>query len=102
MRPADLERELEADPGQRPEHPPAAPVAQPAAPAPAPVERRAPTLWEEAAVLRRLLFSANVPVAVGAETVAPVPAPSATRPGLAPAPSPARVLPRHLRGRRRR
>jgi len=112
MKPADLERELEADPGQRPEAPAAAPAASApaaAAPAPAPVVVKAPTVWEEAAVLRRLLFSANVPVAVGA-----APAPSATaasapmgRPGsapagLAPASAPARVLPRHLRGRRRR
>ena len=62
MTSSDLERELEADPVHVTEQPP-----RPAAEAsPAPAERRAPTLWEEAAALRRLLFSANAPVAVGA------------------------------------
>jgi hypothetical protein len=114
MKPADLERELEADPGQRPETVPTTPavpaVAAQAPASPAPVAK-APTVWEEAAVLRRLLFSANVPVAVAAP--APPSPIAASAPvtghggnhgggGLAHAGAPARVLPRHLRGRRRR
>ncbi len=105
MKPADLERELDADPVHVTLQPPApAPVAMPAA-----VERRAATVWEEAAVLRRLLFSANLPVTV--VTTAPAGLGSSSngshgangsRPDLAHHRSAARVPPRHGRGRRRR
>jgi ribonuclease E len=76
MKPADLERELAEDPIS---HADRAPVVEaPAKPvvaavvAPAPV--RAPTVYEDAIVLRRLLFSPNTPVRVAA------PAPSAGQP----------------------
>jgi ribonuclease E len=100
MRPADLERELDADPvsggDARPKSAdttPAAAVAPVAAAAP---ERRIATIWEEAATLRRLLFSANVPVMVSPLIAAPARAELASRA------APARVPPRPGRGRRRR
>jgi ribonuclease E len=93
MKPDDLERELEE--GVR------APVqAQPAAQVQvATPPRVAPALWEEASALRRLLFSANAPVAVGAAT-----GPAASRPGpdLARHNVPVSLPPRRSRGRRRR
>ena len=65
MKSEDLERELNADAPQA-----ATPAPPPPPPAPvvvAPPVRGGPaTLWEDAAVLRRLLFSPNVPVAVAA------------------------------------
>jgi ribonuclease E len=90
MKPDDLERELEEGvPSTAPA--PQAPVVQ------APVVRVAPSLWEEAATLRRLLFSPNVAVAASA------PAPSQHHGGrdLARSDSAARI-PRRSRGRRRR
>ncbi len=97
MRPADLERELEADPVPG-SAPPArtTPAVAPAPAAQAPVERRAPTVWEDAATLRRLLFSANGPV-----TMTHV-APAVPSRELAQRPSSAKVPPRRGRGRRRR
>lgn len=86
MKPDDLERELEE--GARP---PMAEVARPAVQVQAAVAPRAPTLWEEAATLRRLLFSPNgaMPVAV-------------PRQELAPQGSPASLPPRRSRGGRHR
>jgi ribonuclease E len=96
MKPADLERELEADPVHVSLQPPK-PEAQPAAANGHSAERRASTVWEEAATLRRLLFSPNTPMLVAA---APTPTP---RGDLAPNRSRATVPPRrHGRGRRRR
>jgi ribonuclease E len=91
MKPDELERELEAG---VPGHGPA--PAQPAA-VQAPVVRTAPSVWEEAATLRRLLFSPNAPV------VASIPAPSQNHGGrdLARSDSVASV-PRRSRRRRRR
>jgi hypothetical protein len=94
----DLERELAQDPqsladkaeAKDGEARPAAPAA---VPAPLPVTRVAPTVWEEAAVLRRLLFSPNTPVQV---------APSAVQAALAPAPKPATNPPSRSHGRRHR
>jgi ribonuclease E len=67
MKSEDLERELET--GIPAGTPAVAPAAAPAAPVAAPV-RQAPALWEDAAVLRRLLFSPNAPMA--AQVVRPV------------------------------
>ena len=101
MRPADLERELDADPvsggDARPKNPEATPAAAlPAAAAVVAPERRVSTIWEEAATLRRLLFSANGPVMVAPLVAAP------PRAELASRVTPARVPPRPGRGRRRR
>jgi ribonuclease E len=87
MKPEDLERELNQDPVNAPdkgdEKTEAArekPV--PAVAATAPAAPRAPTLWEEAAVLRDLLFRPFTPQAIAA-------APSAGGPALASGPTPA-------------
>jgi ribonuclease E len=103
MKPADLERELNADPVSAAERAdarasdpvPAAPVST----TPAPAVPRAPSLLEEAQELRRLLFSANGPV-----SIAPAPRPADTRPGpeLASRPSAATSSTPHRRRRRRR
>jgi ribonuclease E len=95
MKSEDLERELNAETPQQATPAPAA--AAPAAEAvAAPVARVAPTVWEDAAVLRRLLFSPNVPVAV----VVPR---AQQQPELAPRRQPASVPdPRQRRRRRRR
>jgi len=92
MRPDDLERELDAG------IPSSAPMAAQPAAVQAPVVRTVPSLWEDAATLRRLLFSPNTPV------VASVPAPSQNHGGrdLARSDSAARVPRRSQRGRRRR
>jgi len=96
MRPADLERELEADPVAGGETRPK-PVEAPAAVvAPPVVERKVATVWEEANTLRRLLFSANHGVVINGIAEAP------PRSELAPRPAPSRVPPRLGRGRRRR
>ena len=87
MKPDDLERELEE--GVRV---PMAEAARPVAQVQAVVAPRVPTLWEEAATLRRLLFSPN-----GAMPVAPPP-----RQELAPQGSPASLPPRRSRGGRHR
>ena len=113
MKPADLERELAEDPVSNADRPP-----RPAAEAPAPVVQAAPavaraaTVFEDAIVLRSLLFSPNVPVRVG------VSAPAAGghegghggrggrhghgSPALAPAGGSATTSPRQSRHRRRR
>ncbi len=95
MKPAELERELESDPvsgSSSAEQP-----TSPAAPAPiAPAARLPPSVWEEAAVLRRLLFSPNLPITMTAVAQAPAPRDLAHRS------SPAKVPRRHGRGRRRR
>jgi hypothetical protein len=91
MKPEEIERELEEG-VQAPVQPPQPVLVQ------APVMRTTTTLWEDAAVLRRLLFSPNVAIA----TVVVPPASSVrTSPDLARANAVARV-PRHSRGRRRR
>ena len=98
MKAEDLERELSADPV------PGAvrtdPSEQPAALAPVVVQqvqitapRKAAEVWEEAAILRRLLFSANTPVLV---------APASVQPALASQPAPLINPPRNSNGRRRR
>lgn len=98
MKAEDLERELSADPV------PGAvrtdPVEQPAAQAPVVIQqvqvaapRKAAEVWEEAAILRRLLFSANTPVLV---------APASVQPALASQPAPLINPPRNSNGRRRR
>ena len=110
MKPADLERELAEDPVSHADRPPRqAPEAQaPVVQAAAAAAPRAATVFEEAIVLRRLLFSPNEPVRVGA------PAPSAGghggrggrhghgSPALAPAGGSATTSPRQSRHRRRR
>jgi hypothetical protein len=90
MKPDELERELdEGVPSSAPV--PQAPVVQ------APTIRVAPTLWEDAATLRRLLFSANVPVAASA------PSPSQHHGGRDLArPDSVASVPRRSRRRRRR
>ena len=90
MKPDEIERELET--GIQ-----AVPLPAPVVVPPAPIARVASTVWEDAAVLRRLLFSPNSPVA------ALVPSAVVTRasPDLARGNGVARV-PRHSRGRRRR
>ena len=108
MKPADLERELSEDPISQADRP-ARPAAESSAPAAAaaavtPAAARAPTVFEEAIILRQLLFSVSTPVRV----VAAAPAGSnAHRPGtgshaLASASAPAITLPRHSGRRRRR
>lgn len=91
MKPDDLERELENGVPSSVQ-----PAAQPVA-VQAPVVRTAPSVWEEAATLRRLLFSPNVPVAAST----PVPSQNHGGRDLARSDSAARV-PRRSRGRRRR
>jgi ribonuclease E len=90
MKPEEIERELET--GIQAVPVPVQPVVQAA-----PAVRTAATLWEDAAILRRLLFSPNSPVA------AQVPSAVVSRPSpdLARGNGVARV-PRHSRGRRRR
>lgn len=90
MKPDEIERELET--GIQAVSLPA-PVIVP----PAPTVRVAPTVWEDAAVLRRLLFSPNSPVAA----LAPSAVVTRSSPDLARGNGVARV-PRHSRGRRRR
>jgi ribonuclease E len=74
MKPDELERELNTDPGERP----AAPDIRAATPA-KPVERvvvevpRQATVWDDAAVLRRLLFSPATPVHIAPPATAPAP-----------------------------
>ena len=111
MKPADLERELSEDPisqADRPARPAAEPSAAAAATATAvtvvPLAARASTVFEEAIILRQLLFSVSTPVRLAAA----VPGGSNThRPGtgshaLASASAPAITLPRHSGRRRRR
>jgi ribonuclease E len=78
LKPEDLERELSSD---APQQATPAPAPEPRKPATAEVvavaPRSAPTVWEDAAVLRRLLFSPNTPVAVT------VPGPSTASTGSA-------------------
>jgi ribonuclease E len=93
MKSEDLERELNADIPQA-ATPASQPPPQPIPVVAAPVVRAAPALWEDAATLRRLLFSPNQPVAV---TVA------RAQQELAPRRQPASVPdPRSRRRRRRR
>jgi ribonuclease E len=103
MKAEDLERELTADPipGENRESAAAAkPTTEPAKPVEvlvaAPVVRKALEVWEEAAVLRRLLFSANQPVAVAA------PSQVHSQTTLATSPVPATNPPRNNQGGRRR
>ncbi len=103
MKAEDLERELTADPipGEDREGAAAKAVveAQPKpvdVPVAAPVVRKALDVWEEAAVLRRLLFSANQPVAVAA------PSQVSSQTALATSPVPATNPPRNNQGGRRR
>lgn len=102
MKPADLERELAEDPISAGERVLSGAPESTAAVASRPVEvqvARASTVYEDAIVLRRLLFSPNAPVAVA------VAAPAATRgapAGLASGNAGDRTRPRHVRGRRRR
>jgi ribonuclease E len=93
MKPDQLERELEeGELKRRAEH---APEPEPApAPVAAPAPRVAATIWDEAIVLRRLLFSPNTPF-----TVAPQ---AKERQELAPEGRPASMPARHSGGRRRR
>jgi ribonuclease E len=100
MKPADLERELNADPvsaGERGEARSAEP-ASPVVAAPVSAAPRAPSLLEEAQELRRLLFGANSPVAVGSAQ----PGPADTRPGPELASRPAAATNSAPRRRRRR
>ena len=105
MKADDLERELNSDPVSGEERDTT--VAKPAEAKPAlraaeaganvvavapPAPRRAPDLWDEASVLRRMLFSPNTTV-----VVAP-----AAQVALATPPPPATSLPRNGRRRRRR
>lgn len=101
MKAEDLERELTADPvpGEDRE----GTAAKAAEPAPKPIEvqvavpvRKALDVWEEAAVLRRLLFSANQPVAVAA------PSQVHSQTALATEPAAATNPPRNNHGGRRR
>jgi hypothetical protein len=102
MKPADLERELEADPIHVSLQPPrpASTSIETAGPGSGPVERKIASVWDDAAMLRRLLFSAPTPVLVMAA--------ASSNNGQAPAAelarnrSTGRVPPRHSRGRRRR
>ncbi len=107
MKAEDLERELNADPASGEARDSAAAKAA-IEPPPKPVEvvvvapapRKAADVWEEAAVLRRLLFSANGPV-----LVAPSAAPSGPvlgHPPLATERAPATNPPRDNHGGRRR
>jgi ribonuclease E len=94
MKPEQLEKDLaEGEITRRTEEP----EAEPAAPAPVPqvaMAAKAATVWEEAAVLRRLLFSPNNPV----EVARPAP-----RQGSLASPSvPANVPAHSSRNRRRR
>ena len=108
MKAEDLERELSADPASGEARdsaaakaaidPPPKPVEVVVAAAPAP--RKAAEVWEEAAVLRRLLFSANGPVLV-APSAAPA-GPVLGHPPLASERAPATNPPRDNHGGRRR
>jgi ribonuclease E len=108
MKPDDIERELESGVPVAPIAPsPAntanAPSEAKAAPVPVPIKAPA-TMWEDAVVLRRLLFSPNVAVAASiAQPLAPAGNSAGHRPSpeLAHAGSVARV-PRRSRNRRRR
>jgi ribonuclease E len=93
MKPEDIDRELETGVTAAPL--PAVPLPIPQVPVA--VVRTAATLWEDAAALRRLLFSPNVPVA----NTVPSAVATRTSPDLARSNGVARV-PRHSRGRRRR
>jgi len=88
MKPDALERELAE--GEVVQNSAPEPVAAPAQAAVAAAPERAPTVWDEALVLRRLLFSPNRPV-----SVAPVRE-------LAPRNVPASIPPRRSGGGRRR
>jgi hypothetical protein len=104
MKPSELERELSEDPvsgvERKPEEKPAE-AARPVVAEAAPVVVRAATVFEEAIVLRALLFGPNLPVAVGVH-----PAPSAGHPvpqqTLAKGHGHATNPPRRSRHRRRR
>jgi ribonuclease E len=108
MKAEDLERELSADPasGEARDsaaakaaiYPPRKPGEVVVAAAPAP--RKAAEVWEEAAVLRRLLFSANGPVLVAPSAAPAGPAPG--HPPLASERAPATNPPRDNHGGRRR
>jgi ribonuclease E len=97
MKAEELERELAQDPqsaaeksdagGKEGGESKAAPVA-----ASIPAPRTAPTVWDEAAVLRRLLFGPSIPVVVAGPVQA----------ALAPASKPATNPPSQNHGRRRR
>jgi hypothetical protein len=94
MKPDQLERELEeGELKRRAEHAPE-PEAAPAPVVAAPAPRVAATIWDEAIVLRRLLFSPNAPFTV--------PAQAKERQELAPEGRPASMPARHSGGRRRR
>jgi ribonuclease E len=98
MKAEELERELSADPvagensGPKPAAEAPAPAAQAARPA-VPAMRKAPEAWEEASLLRRLLFSANTPVVV---------APAVVQSALATPHAPATNPPRHSNNNGRR
>ncbi len=107
MKADDLERELNSDPiaGEARDSAAAKEAIEPAAPRPvevvvaAPV-RTAPEVWEEAAVLRRLLFSANQPVVVAPSSLAAQAGAGQT--ALASTPAQATNPPRNNNGGRRR
>ncbi len=78
MKPAELERELSTDPSDRrdepkPEERPVEAKAAPVVVVVAAEPKRAPAVWDEAAVLRQLLFGPNQPVAVTVSAVGPSP-----------------------------
>jgi ribonuclease E len=106
MKPDDIERELESGVPIAPSAPTvqvasAAPVTEAKNVQPAIPVKAAASMWEDAVVLRRLLFSPNV--AIAASVATPLGDSSRARPSpeLAPATSVARV-PRRSRSRRRR
>lgn len=106
MKADDLERELNSDPiaGEARD---SAAAKEAIEPTPRPVEvvvvappvRTAPEVWEEAAVLRRLLFSANQPVVVAPSSLAQS---GAGQTALASTPAQATNPPRNNNGGRRR
>jgi len=108
MKPADLERELSEDPvsnaDRKPEEKPT--EDKPAVVAAAPATARAATVFEEAIVLRGLLFSVPAPQAIGPVS-GPSPAPAGPaggsgQPALAKHGGGATTPPRRSRHRRRR
>ena len=103
MKPAELERELNADPVPAAERPPQPVAGDPGVqvqPVAAPAAPRAPSVQEESLVLRGLLFSPGRPVAVS--TPVPGPADGRAGPTLASHAGAAKSSPPHRRRHRRR